>query len=274
MGDETIADVLVELRGASATYPQSASPALQGVSLVVRAGEVTALLGANGAGKSTLLRLVAGLVSPAGGSVQLGGRDVRTMDRRAVAAMVAFVPQNERVPEGFRVRDIVAMGRAPHQDAWMQARPEDDAAVEEALARCDLGPLAGREMQTLSGGEQRRVAVARALAQKPRVLALDEPAAFLDIRHRLQLHDLLTDVASRDRVACLVAMHDLDSASRVAGQVALLRAGRVVAAGPPPDVMTPARLAETFDVEIEVAVHAGTGARTFFALKPTGAPGG
>jgi iron complex transport system ATP-binding protein len=256
---------MVALEGAGARYPQSSTPALQAVSLVVRAGEVTALLGPNGAGKSTLLRVVAGLLAPDAGSVRVAGRDVASYDRRGLAALVALVPQSERVAEGYRVRDVVAMGRAPHQQGWMAATAADEAAIDRALSRCDLGALADREVQTLSGGEQRRVAVARALAQKPRVLALDEPAAFLDVRHKIELHDLLADVAREDGVACLVAMHDLDAAARIAAQVVLLRGGRVVAAGPPSDVMTPARLAETFDVEI--AVHEQGSARTFVATR-------
>jgi iron complex transport system ATP-binding protein len=243
------------------------------VSLVARAGEVTALLGANGAGKSTLLRLVAGLLAPCAGTVSLGGQDVAGMDRRAIARAVALVPQSERVAEGFRVRDVIAMGRAPHQDGWMTPRQLDRDAVDEALDRCDLTAVADRNVETLSGGEQRRVAVARALAQRPRVLALDEPAAFLDIRHRLELHELLSEVTARDRVACLVAMHDLDAAARIAKQVVLMRGGRVVAAGSPDEVMTSPRLAETFEAEIDVGVHA-SGARTFFAVSALRAPDG
>ena len=266
MGEGSADGALVRVAEASARYREGGALALEQVSLVARAGEVTALLGANGAGKSTLLRLVAGLLGPCGGRVSVGGQDVATLDRRALARAVALVPQSERVAEGFRVRDVVAMGRAPHQDGWMTPSSQDRAAVDEALGRCDLGGVADRNVETLSGGEQRRVSVARALAQKARVLALDEPAAFLDIRHRLELHELLTEVAARDGIACLMAMHDLDAAARIATQVVLMRSGRVVAAGSPGDVMTPPRLAETFDAEVDVGVHS-SGARTFFAVR-------
>jgi iron complex transport system ATP-binding protein len=227
-----------------------------------------ALLGANGAGKSTLLRLLSGLLAPSEGVVRLGGLDVAGLDRRAVARAVALVPQTERAAEGFRVRQVVAMGRAPHQDGWMRLGAADVAAVDDALLRCDLGAVADRPVETLSGGEQRRVAIARALAQKAGVLALDEPSAFLDVRHRLELYDLLAEVAKRDGVACVVAMHDLDSAARVATRVVLLRGGRVVASGPPAEVMTPPLLGETFDVELDVVVHEPTGARVFVAHGP------
>jgi iron complex transport system ATP-binding protein len=261
----TEAEHAAELQGVSARYAAGGPLVVEGVSLVARAGEVVALLGANGAGKSTLLRLLAGLLVPFRGLVKLGGKDVAGMERRAVARAVALVPQSERVAEGFRVREVVAMGRAPHQDGWLRMTPGDDAAVDDALGRCDLRAVADRAVETLSGGEQRRVAVARALAQKASVLALDEPSAFLDVKHRLELYDLLAEVAKRDRVACVVAMHDLDAAARVATHVVLLRSGRVVAAGTPDDVLVPARLRETFDADLDVVVHEGQ--RVFVARR-------
>jgi iron complex transport system ATP-binding protein len=231
---------------------------------------VAALLGANGAGKSTLLRVIAGLLAPSEGVVHVLDRDLRTMERRSAARVIALVPQSEEVAAGFRVREVVAMGRAPHQDGWMRARAEDRAAVDEALARCDLAHLAERTVETLSGGERRRVSIARALAQRPRVLVLDEPAAFLDVRHRLELHELLGDVVARDSIACVIAMHELDAAARLASQVVLLREGRVVADGPPEEVMTPARLRDTFDTDVDVGVHSASGRRYFVALRAVG----
>jgi len=255
------------LEHVSVRYPRATRPALDRVTLSVRAGEIVALLGPNGAGKSTLLRVAAGLLVHEGGA-RLFGRDLGRMERRETARLVALVPQTEPGATGFRVREIVAMGRAPHQDGWMRERPEDRAAVDEAMARCDLRDVADRTVETLSGGEQRRVAVARALATRPRVLLLDEPAAFLDVRHRLELYELLADVVARDGIACLVAMHDLDAAARVAASVVLMRAGRVVAAGAPGDVMTPPTLRETFDADVDVGIHEPSGRRYFVALRP------
>jgi iron complex transport system ATP-binding protein len=264
----------VELDRVTARYDHAGTPpALEDVSLSVRAGEVAALLGPNGAGKSTLLRVAAGLLPAASGTVRIAGKDVRGMERRAAARELAYVPQSEVAAAGFSVREVVAMGRSPHQSGWMRERPDDRAAVDEAIARCDLGGIEGRAVDTLSGGEQRRVAVARALASRPRVLLLDEPGAFLDVRHRLEQSDLLVDLARRDHLACIVSMHDLDAAARVADHVVLLRAGRVVAAGAPADVMTGAVLRATFDAAVDVGVHAPSGRRYFVPLAPT-APAG
>ncbi len=248
MGEARAESAAVSLESASVRYAGREAFSLDGVSLLARAGEITAVLGANGAGKSTLLRVVAGLIVPDAGTLTLGSVDARTLDRREMARRVALVPQTERVADGFRVREVVAMGRSPHLDGWMRARPEDEAAVEDAMARCDLVHLADRDVATLSGGEHRRVAIARALAQRPKVLALDEPAAFLDIKHRLALRDVLSDVAKRDGVACIAALHDLEDAARLASHVVLLRAGKVLAAGAPVDVMTRELLASAFDV--------------------------
>jgi iron complex transport system ATP-binding protein len=233
------------------------------VSLRVKPGEVAVLLGANGSGKSTLLRVAAGIIAPSEGQVRALGRDVRGLDRRLLARLVAFVPQSEAVALGFRVREVVAMGRAPHQGGWMREREDDRVAIDEAIARCDLAAHVARRVEELSAGEQRRVALARALAQRPRVLLLDEPAAFLDVRHRLELHDLLAEIAVRDAVACVVAMHELDAAAHLASHVLLLREGRVVAAGAPDEVMTPGRLRETFDADVDVSVHPPSGRRYF-----------
>jgi iron complex transport system ATP-binding protein len=192
---------------------------------------------------------------------------VAQLERREVARLVAFVAQSERVAAGFRVREVVAMGRAPHLGGWMNMRKEDEVAVDDAIARCDLVALAGRDVATLSGGEHRRVVLARALAQKPKVLVLDEPAAFLDVSHRLELCEILANAAARDGLACVIALHEFDDAGRIATHVVLLRGGRAIASGPPADVMTPELLARAFDVEIEVSVHAATGRRTFVPLR-------
>jgi len=230
---------------------------------MVRAGQVVALLGPNGAGKSTVLRVAAGLLEPTEGSVRCFGQDIARLKRQTLARDVALVSQNDAVPGGFRVREVVAMGRAPHQDGWMRERPSDRPAIERALVRCDLALLADRRVDTLSGGERRRVALARALAQETRVLLLDEPAAFFDVRHRVNLGHIVGDLAARDGIAVLIALHDFEDAARLASLVLLLRGGRPLCLGPPEQAMTPERLREAFDTDVDVGVHPTSGERYF-----------
>jgi len=257
----------LSLAAVTVRYAAQGPPALEQANLIVRPGDVAALLGANGAGKSTLLRAAAGILRPSAGTVQIEGIDLETLDRRALARRVALVTQGGPAPAGFRVRDVVLMGRAPHQGLWMRERDADVAAVVDAMARCDLTHLADRPVEALSGGEQRRVAIARALAQTPRVLLLDEPAAFLDVRHRLALHELLSEVAARDGIACVFATHDLDAAARFATLAVLMQQGRIVASGRPADVMTTAELEPIFEADIAAGVHAGSGRPYFVPLQ-------
>src|SRR5690606_36119256 len=156
----------------------------------------------------------------------------------AVARRLAVVEQVQQLSSGFTVRDVVAMGRAPHQGAWMREGEGDRRIVADALARCDLTAVAARPANALSGGEQKRVAVARALAQEPKVLLLDEPGAFLDVRHQLELYELLATEVKERELACLVVMHDLNIAAQFADRVVLVKDGGIVASGPVADVMT------------------------------------
>lgn len=256
---------VVSLEDCTVRYGAGA-PALDGVSLEVAAGEIVALLGPNGAGKSTLLRVVAAALAPERGAVRLLGEDARAMDWRRVAQRVAFVTQISEVAFGFSVREVVMMGRAPHQAGWMTATDADLHAVDEALRLLDLRELAARPVDALSGGEQKRVAIARALAQSPKLLLLDEPGAFLDVRHQLALYDLLADLADAG-LAVVLSMHDINAAAQYASRVALLKTGRLVAIGSIEEVLTYRRLRETFDADLYCGVNDVTGARFFLPMR-------
>ena len=275
-----MADRIFELVDVSASYGPLAAPTgvggtegpgreapLRDVSLTIDAGELVCVLGPNGAGKSTLLRVLAGTLAPSAGSARLLGKSIGTWDRRRLARHVAVVPQTSEAAFGFIVRDVVMMGRAPHQDGWMRATSEDRAIVEDAIVRCDLGDLALYPVQELSGGEQKRVAIARALAQRPRALLLDEPGAFLDVRHQMALYDLLADATTNEGLACLVVMHDLNVAAQYASRVVLAKSGQFVATGTVADVMTEAALRETFDTNL----FCGENDKTRFFLPIRGA---
>ncbi len=245
---------------------------LREVDLVVGAGELVCVLGPNGAGKTTLVRVASGLLGVTGGDVQLLGRDVASLTRAEVARGLAVVEQQQALSMGFTVREVVTMGRAPHQGAWMRPSDADEKIIAEALERCDLVSLAKRPAHALSGGEQKRVAIARALVQEPKVLLLDEPGAFLDVRHQLDLYELLaSEVKGRD-LACLVVMHDLNVAAQFADRIVLMKDGRVVAAGTVDQVMTWKTLKETFDTDLYCGVNDLTGARFFLPMRAPKSP--
>jgi len=160
------------------------------------------------------------------------------------------------------------MGRAPHQGAWMRASGHDEEAVERALAACELEALADRPVAELSGGEQRRVAIARALAQEGEVLLLDEPGAYLDVRQSIELYEVVRREVVERRLACVAVLHDLNAAAQYADQVALLKAGRLLACGSVEEVMTYRRLKEAFEAELYVGVNELDGTRYFLPVRP------
>ena len=235
--------------------------------MCVAPGELVAVLGPNGAGKTTLLRVLSGALEPAAGAARLFGEPMQAMARQDVARRVAVVAQSEEVAFGFLVRDVVAMGRSPHQRGWMRESARDREVVEAAMERCDVTELAARRVDELSGGEQKRVAIARALAQEPRVLLLDEPAAFLDVRHQIDLYELLAEEVTRAKLACVVVMHDLNAAAQYASRIVLMKNGEIVAAGTVAEVMTWQRLKETFDADLYVGVNELTGDRVFLPMR-------
>lgn len=220
-------------------------------------GLMTALIGPNGAGKSTLIQLLLGVLAPESGSVMLEAKDVGAWQRRDMAQHVGVVPQGEVEPL-FTVREIVAMGRYPHLGAWQRERAEDATAIARAMERCDVSAFADRWLSTLSGGERQRVRLARALAQEPSVLVLDEPTTFLDIRHEMTTFELLARL--RDEGTTIVlATHNLNLAARYADELLLLNRGRLVARGAPSDVLTAERVAEVYEWPVSIVPHA-TGA--------------
>ena len=248
---------IVELRGVSFRYGRQL--ALTEASLSAREGEFVGLVGPNGAGKSTLVRLVAGLAAPDRGTVRLAGLDPARAPRRAVARVCALVPQEPRVAWPFTVREAVMMGRAPHQGLLALAGPLDHGAVQGALQACDLAHLADRRLDTLSGGERRRVFFARALAQEPRALLLDEPTAFLDLGHQVAAMRM-AQVAARGGLCVLAVLHDLNLAAAACDRLVVLAGGRVVAEGAPGEVLTAARVSEVWQVPVWRGENARSGA--------------
>jgi len=234
---------------------------LRDVGFSVPPGVLTALIGPNGAGKSTLLHRLLGLEPGGTGRVTLDGEGLDAMPARRRARLCAFVAQSETTDQRIAVADVVGLGRIPHQGLWTGGQsPEDMRAVAAALARLGLGALVHRPYDSLSGGERQRVQIARALAQEPRLMLLDEPANHLDVAAQLALMRLLQDLA-RDGMTVLASMHDLNLAAAFFDHVVALSAGRVVASGPPDAVLTPGVLAEVYGVDAEVLVSGRSGRR-------------
>ena len=238
---------IVELEQVTVAYRERR--VLVDVSLGIDAGERVALIGPNGAGKSTLLAVATGLLRPIDGHVRLTGQPVEDLDRMDVARRMAVVPAAANLPFATRVEEVVALGRLPHEDPFRGARPADRAAIAGAIERVGVGHLSGRDARELSLGERQLVLIALAVAQAAPVLILDEPTVHLDLRHQVQTMELLVDLNQRDGTTIIAVLHDLTLAAHFFPRLILLDRGRVVADGPPAQVLTEARIREVFGVD-------------------------
>lgn len=216
----------------------------------------TGLIGPNGSGKTTLLRALAGLADHSG-SVRVAGLDLADLDRRAVARRIAYVPQYPARPPGMTVGTYVGSGRTPHRGYLATPGAEDAAVVASVLAELDLSELAGRSIATLSGGEMQRAAIGRALAQEPEVLLLDEPTASLDLGHTQEVLRMLDHLRRSRATTVVTALHDLTVAGRFADRLLLLAGGRIVASGPPAEVLVPEVIRTHYGARVHVLTDPG-----------------
>jgi ABC-type cobalamin/Fe3+-siderophores transport system ATPase subunit len=217
--------------------------------LVIRGGERLAIVGPNGAGKSTLLRALTGVLQPRTGSVHLCGDPIGSIERRAVARTIAVVPELADLPFAMPVEDVVALGRLPHEPPLTGLRASDLAAVDGALDRIGIGPLRHRDVRELSMGERQLVFIAVAVAQSAPILVLDEPTAHLDIRHQVEVMELLVELNQRDGTTVIAVLHDLALAAHFFPRVVVLDHGRVVADGEPTAVLDAERIRDVFGVD-------------------------
>jgi iron complex transport system ATP-binding protein len=257
--------VALALDGVRFRYGPRGPWVVDGLSLAAAPGEALGLVGPNAAGKTSVLRLATGYVRPQAGEVRLFGRPLLTYARAEAARLVGFVAQEAPAGLAFRAGEAVLMGRAPHLPGLGFERPGDLAAADDAMRRVGVRHLADRPLDALSGGERRRVLLARALAQTPRLLLLDEPASHLDLGHQQRLVDLVRDLA-REGVAVVAVWHDLSLAAAACDRLALLAGGRLLAEGEPWAVLTPANIEAAYGCEALVDPHPVTGRPRVTAL--------
>jgi len=256
------------VRGSELTvrYPRSPEPALRGVSVSLAEGQLVAVVGPNGSGKTTLLKALLGTLPLAEGRVELLGRPLSEWRPRELARTVGVVTQREENLFPLSVEETVSLGRYAHLGPVAAAGEADHRIVADAMRRADVAALAGRRTDTLSGGEWQRVRIARALAQEPRLLVLDEPTASLDIRHEMEVLELARGLAGQG-IATLLVTHHLNLAARYADRLLLLHRGSCVVEGTPTEVLTPEHVTRVFEWPVAITTWCD-GAPQIVPLKP------
>jgi iron complex transport system ATP-binding protein len=232
----------------------NATQILHNVSMSLRQGEFTGIIGPNGAGKSTLLRLLCGILQPRTGTVELFGSNMSAQSHMTIARQIAFVPQETHFALNFAVEDIVGMGRYPYKHPFEREDQLDRTAIENALLAANVSELRARTINSLSSGERQLVVIARALAQSPKVMLLDEPTSHLDLRHQHAIMDLL-DKLNREGISIAVVHHDLNLASLYCRNLILMHKGKIHAEGRPADILNKKILKEVYDTDVTIVSH-------------------
>lgn len=248
---------LVECRGVEFRYPDSGRRAappfrLSDLSLTIATGEILGVIGPNSAGKTTLIRLLTRVLEPGAGEILLGGKPLRNLSRWELARQVAVVPQDAPMAFPYTVEQLVLMGRYPHAPARFFECPEDLAVARDGMAATGVLELARAPLESLSGGERQRAIVARALAQEPRLLILDEPTAHLDLRYQAEVAGLLRRLNRERGLTILLVSHDLNLATELSDRLLLLARGRVARLGSPGEVLDEAVLEAVYGCPVSV----------------------
>jgi iron complex transport system ATP-binding protein len=232
---------------------------LSNINFTVPQGEFFGIIGPNGSGKSTLLHILSGLVVPDTGLATIHGRSVNSYKRKEMARWMAVIQQDALPPNGFTVREVVAMGRYPFQNWFGQEAGDVSQRMASVMESLDVTTLADRPVEQLSGGERQRTALAKAMVQEPNVLLLDEPTTFLDIGYQIQFMDLIRRWQQRSNLTVIAVLHDLNLASMYCDRLLLLHEGRMVRLGKPSDVITSSTIRSVYGAEATVIHHPGNG---------------
>lgn len=253
---------MMQIHDISARYGKTL--ALDKISLDVWEGEIVGLIGPNGAGKSSLIKVISGVLRPSGGEVYIAGQPVTSLSPAARARRIAVVPQARQLGGAFSVRQAVLLGRTAYLGFLGKAGEKDLQILDWAMEKTAVAGLADRKLAEISGGEQQRVLLARALAQDARALLLDEPTNHLDLKYQVSLLGLLRELVNKEKLSVLMAMHDLNQVSGIVDRVALLVGGVLRCVGKPEEVLTPENIQEAYQTEVEPLVHPRTGKHYLF----------
>ena len=243
----------MELAVNDVSFKYNSTLSLDKVSLKLYEAETLGIIGPNGSGKTTLLKCINKILSPKSGQILFDGNNVHKMSRMDIAKHIGYVPQSSSSAQALTVFEVVLMGRRPHI-GWQSSNTDIEKAWE-VLGLLKIEHLAMRSFNELSGGEQQRVIIARSLAQEAKILLLDEPTSNLDIRHQLEVMELSRELVAKQQLAVVVAIHDLNLASRYCDKIVMMKQGKIVAAGKPTDVLTPENIKSVYGVEVAINHH-------------------
>ena len=244
---------MVKLKIKDVGFSYASVPVLNGICIELTASEMLGIVGPNGAGKSTLIRCIDRILKPQRGSILLDGQDIKEMHLMELARKIGYIPQSASQVFPATVFDTVLMGRRPHL-GWRSSE-KDTEMVLETLQLLNIEEFAMRDINELSGGQQQKVFIARALTQEPEILLLDEPTSNLDIRHQLEVMDIIKNIVRERGISAIMAIHDLNLASRYADRIVMMNSGKIFAAGNPTSVLTPENIKHVYGVEVKVNNH-------------------
>ena len=246
------------------SFAYNGRPVIQGLTLSVEAGEMVGILGPNGSGKTTLIKLVSGVLRPKQGEVKFDGMNLAAAGRKTIARQIAVVPQDFDIPFAFTVGEVVMLGRTPFHHLFDDENGKDREIVAFVMEQAGISAVAGRHFNELSGGERQKVVLATALAQQPRLLLLDEPTVHLDIAHQVEILEQVKDLNRGNGLTVVAAMHDLNLSAMYFDRLVLIKQGKVIASGTPPEVLTEINIREVFSASTRVETDTATGTPHIF----------